>query len=108
MKFKIRDVHIEHLRRSGPGGQHRNRKSTGVRATHLPTGIFVMATERRSQKANLEAALERLEAKLYRLTTKPKIRMKTKPTTTSKERRLQNKKLLSQKKRFREKVSLEN
>ena len=33
---------------SGPGGQHRNRTESGVRLTHRPTGIVVLATERRS------------------------------------------------------------
>ena len=58
MRLRIKDLKIEMLRRSGPGGQHRNRRATGVRLTHLPTGVTVMATERRSQKANLEAAKE--------------------------------------------------
>jgi ribosome-associated protein len=45
---------------SGPGGQNRNRVETGVRLTHRPSGLWVIATERRSQYANRERAFERL------------------------------------------------
>ena len=48
----------------GPGGQHRNRNATAVRLRHGPSGIVVTATERRSQAANLQAALERLRERL--------------------------------------------
>lgn len=48
----------------GPGGQHRNRNATAVRLVHEPSGIVITATERRSQAANLQAALERLHARL--------------------------------------------
>ncbi|MCA9240852.1 MAG: peptide chain release factor-like protein, partial [Planctomycetales bacterium] len=33
-----RDCKIERLRRSGPGGQHRNKVETAVVITHQPTG----------------------------------------------------------------------
>jgi ribosome-associated protein len=48
----------------GPGGQHRNRNATAVRLVHQPSGIVITATERRSQAANLQAALERLRERL--------------------------------------------
>lgn len=54
----------EFVRAGGPGGQHRNRRETGVRLTHRPSGTVVMATERRSQSQNRHLALERLVAKL--------------------------------------------
>ena len=47
-------------RSSGPGGQHRNKTSSGVFLTHRPTGCVSEATERRSQAHNREVALERL------------------------------------------------
>lgn len=51
-------------RRSGPGGQHRNKTSSGVFLHHEPTGVVGEATERRSQAHNREVALERLRFRL--------------------------------------------
>lgn len=51
-------------RRSGPGGQHRNKTSSGVFLTHQPTQIVAEATERRSQHANRGVALVRLRHRL--------------------------------------------
>ncbi len=47
-------------RRSGPGGQHRNKTSSGAFLTHRPTGVTAEATERRSQAQNRDVALQRL------------------------------------------------
>jgi peptide chain release factor 1 len=49
---------------SGPGGQHRNKTATAVQMTHLPTGITVRAESSKSQKANREAALALIRARL--------------------------------------------
>lgn len=51
-------------RRSGPGGQHRNKTSSGVFLHHEPTGVTSEATERRSQADNRKEALARLRLKL--------------------------------------------
>jgi len=76
------------LCRRRAGGQHRNKTETGVRLHHAPSGVIVTATERRSRIANLEAAWERLRARLAQLNVVPKKRHATKPTRGSKERRL--------------------
>ena len=59
-----RDCGFERLRRSGPGGQHRNKVETAVLVTHRPTGVMAEANERRSQAANRQAALFRLRVRL--------------------------------------------
>jgi hypothetical protein len=51
-------------RRSGPGGQHRNKTSSGVFLHHGPTEIVGEATERRSQAQNRDIALQRLRFRL--------------------------------------------
>ena len=55
---------IRRQRRSGPGGQHRNKVETGVIITHPDSGVSVSATERRSQATNLRHALRRLRIRL--------------------------------------------
>jgi len=76
----------------GPGGQHRNKTASAVRLVHLPTGVMVTATERRSQLRNRNAALERLRGVLTGLARVRRPRRPTVPSRTSKERRLEAKK----------------
>ena len=51
-------------RRSGPGGQHRNKTSSGAFLHYPPTNTTAEATERRSQADNRRIALERLRFRL--------------------------------------------
>jgi len=54
------DIRTDVFRASGAGGQHVNRTESGVRFTHLPTGIVAESTESRSQHKNREIAMGRL------------------------------------------------
>ncbi len=90
-KISPSDVEITHVKGSGPGGQNRNKRLSGVRLVHRPTGISVFSTERRSQTQNLNAGLERLEEKVARHYYRPPKRHKTRRTRSSQERRLNTK-----------------
>jgi hypothetical protein len=54
----------EAFRGPGPGGQKRNKTSSAVRITHLPTGLSAIARESRSQTTNRREALLRLRHRL--------------------------------------------
>jgi peptide chain release factor 1 len=58
------DLKVDTFRSSGAGGQHVNKTESGVRFTHLPTGIVAESTDSRSQIKNREIALNRLYQKV--------------------------------------------
>jgi hypothetical protein len=60
----LADCAVERTRRSGPGGQHRNKVETAVVITHRPTGARAEASERRSQAENHSRAVFRLRVEL--------------------------------------------
>lgn len=60
----LADCEVRFARRSGPGGQHRNKVETAAILTHRPTGLIAEANERRSQVENRRMALFRLRVRL--------------------------------------------
>lgn len=69
MQWKESDLKFETTRASGPGGQHVNKVETAVRATHLPSGLQVLAMDSRSQLQNRKASVERLRVKFEQWAT---------------------------------------
>lgn len=59
-----RQCDIRFERRSGPGGQNKNKVETAVIFEHRPSGIRAEANEKRYQGENREEALKRLRMKL--------------------------------------------
>ena len=97
-----KQVVIETYRSRGPGGQRKNKTETAVRLKHLPSGITVVATEHRTQSQNLKQAFERLRMRLLRLNQPRKRRIPTSTPAKVHERRIEEKKLHSKVKRFRQ------
>lgn len=67
VNIRKEDLRRDVFRSSGAGGQHVNRTESGVRYTHLPTGLVAESTESRSQHKNSEIALGRLLQQLREL-----------------------------------------
>jgi peptide chain release factor 2 len=61
------DLKRDVFRSGGPGGQHQNKTESGVRYTHLPTGVAAESRSERSQHKNDANALTLLKAKLIRM-----------------------------------------
>ncbi|MEZ4908454.1 MAG: peptide chain release factor 1 [Saprospiraceae bacterium] len=64
IKVRKEDLRVDTFRASGAGGQHVNKTESGVRFTHIPTGIVAESTDSRSQLKNREIAIQRLYQKI--------------------------------------------
>ncbi len=58
------DVDIVACRTGGPGGQHRNKASTAVGATHRPSGIVVVVDTERQFSLNRRIAMQLLRQRI--------------------------------------------
>ena len=67
IEIKPDDLKRDTFRSGGPGGQHQNKTESGVRYTHLPTGVAAESRTERSQHKNDANAMALLKAKLYRI-----------------------------------------
>jgi ribosome-associated protein len=124
-----REVRLDFVRASGPGGQNVNKVATAVQlrfdARHSPSlpeavrarlerlagramtseGVLVIdARNQRTQARNREEALERLVELLRRAATPPKPRRATRVPAGAKEKRLEAKRRSGERKRLRARV----
>lgn len=121
-----RELQIDFVRASGPGGQNVNKVATAaqlrfdVSAAALPDevktrlvhlagkrltseGVLLIEAKRfRTQEQNREDAIQRFVELVRKATVKPKRRRKTKPSKASKEERLKEKKRRGEVKKLRQ------
>ena len=109
MKYKIpasdkellKACRVDVMKSTGPGGQSVNTTDSAVRITHKESGITTLSRRERSQLQNKQAALARLRKRLEENNAEEKPRRATKPTKSSDERRLEEKRQRSQQKAIR-------
>jgi len=92
---------VETFRSGGPGGQHQNKTESGVRLTHLASGLVVTSRDSRSQHRNKQIALARLRAALEEQARPRRERRATRVPSREKRRRLEEKRRRSDTKRGR-------
>lgn len=126
IKIDERELEIDFIRASGPGGQNVNKVATAaqlrfdVRASSLPEdvkarlihlagkritseGVLLIEAKRfRTQEQNREDGIQRFVVLIRKSLVKPKARKKTKPTAASKEERLKEKKRKGEIKKLRQ------
>jgi len=127
LALPLAEIELRASRSSGPGGQHANVTASRVEAVFDVAAsaalderqrarlleragpvVTAVAQDARSQSRNRELALERLAAKLAAALVVPRRRRATRPTKASKQRRLQQKRQLGERKRGRRRPSAED
>ncbi|MEJ2542626.1 MAG: alternative ribosome rescue aminoacyl-tRNA hydrolase ArfB [Calditrichaceae bacterium] len=131
ISISLNEIDFSAIRSQGPGGQHVNKVASAIQlrfdiqASSLPgylkerllklndsrinnDGIVIIkAQQHRSQKKNKDNALARLHALINNTLVVPKSRIPTKPSSASKEKRIESKKRRSQLKKLRTKVEID-
>jgi len=60
LSVTIHDCDVQHFRSGGKGGQNQNKRDTGTRVIHRPSGARGEARDERSQLQNKKLAFRRM------------------------------------------------
>ena len=60
LSVSIHDCEVQHFRSGGKGGQNQNKRDTGTRVIHHPSGARGESREERSQLQNKKKAFVRM------------------------------------------------
>jgi ribosome-associated protein len=120
LSIPLGEIELRASRSSGPGGQHANVTDSRIEAVFdvassttlsaeqrarleekLGDRVSAVAQDARSQARNRELALERLREKLAAGLQRPKARRPSRPGRAARERRLEQKRRTSERKRGR-------
>ena len=127
------EIHFSFIQSSGPGGQNVNKVATAVqlrfdarnsrslkpavrerlyrlagKRVNCAGEVVIEARRYRTQRQNREDALQRLLKLMEKASILPKIRHKSQPTATSKQKRLRSKKHRSEIKKLRSRSSADD
>jgi len=127
LSIPLADVELRTSRSSGPGGQHANVAASRIEAVfdvrassaldevqrarlleRAGSTVAAVAQDARSQARNRELALERLAEKIAAALVVPRRRRPTKPSRAARQRRLESKRQLGERKRARRRPSAED
>lgn len=100
-----RDCEVDVFRAIGPGGQGVNTTDSAVRMRHVPTGIVATARESRSQFQNRASCVRKLQEEFRRRAVPPKVRHATKVPASQRRRRLKDKRMRSELKSSRRRIT---
>lgn len=92
---------IEFFKSRGPGGQHKNKRRTAVRAVHVPTGMAAVSQKHRSQLQNKKAAFRVLQARLLEKERTEVARIATRKNRVAREKMMEYKRRRGIRKRLR-------
>lgn len=62
LSVTVHDCVVQHFRSGGSGGQNQNKRDTGTRIIHPPSGAIGTARDERSQWQNKKLAWQRMLA----------------------------------------------
>jgi ribosome-associated protein len=127
LSIPLAEIELRTSRSSGPGGQHANVTASRVEAVfdvrasaaledaqrdrlveRAGPVVTAVAQESRGQARNRELALQRLAAKIAAGLVVPRRRRATKPSRAARQRRLERKRLVGERKRGRRRPAAED